>query len=69
MLLQDLQDILDEEEKQKEKDKIEKSQEEAKAVDVRKRALETLTSEKGAKGVSLNNGLEMKCFILYFFSQ
>ena len=40
MLLQDLQDILDEEEKQKEKDKMEKSQEEAKAVDVRKRAVE-----------------------------
>ena len=32
MLLQDLQDILDEEEKQKEKDKMEKSQEEARLL-------------------------------------
>ena len=65
MLLQDLQDILDEEEKQKEKDKMEKSQEEAKAVDVRKRALETLTPEKGAKSGSLFNRLEIKFFVLY----
>ena len=55
--------------KKNRKNKIEKSQEEAKAVDVRKRALETLTPEKGAKAGSLNNGLEMKCFILYFLSQ
>ena len=65
MLLQDLQDILNEEEKQKEKDKMENSLEEAKAVDVRKRALETLTPEKGAKAGNLINGLEIKFFVLY----
>ena len=42
MILQDLQDLLDEEEKQREKEKMEKSQEESKAIDVCKRALETL---------------------------
>ena len=49
MLLQDIKDILDEEDRQKEKEKQNKSEEEQKAVDVRKRALETLTPEKGTK--------------------
>ena len=46
MLLQDLQDILDEVEKQKEKDKMEKSQELAMVVDVCKRTPKTLTSQR-----------------------
>lgn len=52
MLLQDLQDLLDEEEKQKENYKMERPHKEIKANEVRKRALETLTPEKGAKAGS-----------------
>ena len=49
MLLQDIKDLVEEEEKQKEQDRKCKTHEEMKAEDTRKRALETLTPEKGNK--------------------
>ena len=54
MLLQDLLELYNEEEQERKRVKDSKKKEEEKALDLRKRAMETLTPEKGDKEGNIN---------------